>query len=176
MGLEARHTLLKKTQFINGTRGRISEQCHTILGLCKVNTNISVFQEWMEITLNTACSNNDFPYKWATMRGTMPYFISNNVILCKLQIATPTKIRRVTAKPVRLRSSIPEGRVRCQNSPCGICDEQIGPATGLSLSASVFVCRYHSTNTLYSFVVYKTFCWQRRYMTHWKMNKKKSNY
>jgi len=74
-----------------------------------------------------------------------------------LQIVTPTKIVCATAKAVRLRSLTAEARVRCQASPCGIGGEQIGPGTGLSLSASVFVCRYHSTNTPCSFVVYKTF-------------------
>ena len=91
------------------------------------------------------------------MRGTMQHFYLKNIILCKLQIVTPTKIGRATAQAVRIRSLTAEVWVRCQASPCGICGEQIGPGTDLSLSASGFMCRYHSTNTLYSFVFYKTF-------------------
>jgi len=120
----------------------------------------------MGITLNMACSNIDFPCKWATMK----HFFLNNIVLFKPQIETPTKLRRATAQVVRLWPLTTEVRVRCQASPCGICGEQIGPGTGLSLSASVFVCRYHSIYSVYLFV-YQTFYWQRRYTTHLKMNK-----
>jgi hypothetical protein len=63
---------------------------------------------------------------------------------------------RAMAQAVSSRPLTAEARVRSRVNPCGICGGQSSTGTGISPSASVFPCQFHSTGALLHGKIKKT--------------------
>jgi hypothetical protein len=59
---------------------------------------------------------------------------------------------RSMAQAVCRRPLTAETQVRARVSPCGICGGQSGTGTAFSSSSYVFLCQFHSTVALHTYV------------------------